>query len=589
MVDILSLLSAVQTGVGSYLMVFPIPGSKIPTLVLFTSSLMCLCSLGVEMTCAVGSAYWRTRVLYVTTILLWVWHVVVERVLNGMGSSLTFVGAGLAIISLIVSILTIAVICILPVPSLRSPTGKHKRLGTLSFNIYRKSDNAIKRNGAQIPVGGDNDMSTIPVQCWFPIVDRKTSAASGSAFVPMVQRFARLWTSGDPSHEETEAILLLETMADSAGLPQWALHHLMLSLTHSEHQFDLSQIKAPTPLPVAVYSHGMHGWRQVHTCLCEELASQGFLVFSVDHSPCSTLARPHLQLHTSTVFDFKLPPNIPDSLTPEGKQFYCDGIDRRVRDLTALLEFISSPPAAARVQQDNGTHVLDFSPVADLSRVHACGHSFGGATVACWAARDARVSSTVVLDGWYYPISDSDMNHRTKAHTMLLSSQDWPISKVRMPEKVRMLNGCYGGKALNLVVRNSNHQNFCDFSYFASWFALRYKPDCLGVVSVSKSMDAICLLTVGFFNHIDATCGGRDPNNENDSYAKYLRTVAAAQANGNGDHHDDKNGSAVLSDVLTQFLGRALIHDANASARVNEVGSFVKSTIVEASTVFGSK
>jgi dienelactone hydrolase len=371
------------------------------------------------------SAYWRTRLQKTIQIIVWLWVVVLQRSLTAVSlriglvsNILSFIEKFLAILLLVVSVVTIIVVLLLPIPTLRKPTGEHLRIGTLSFNMtVSKSHPRYSVASANSCRDSDGNV-LIPAQCWFPMKISRPSVHDS-----IVKRLAMLWTSGNISSQVMEAELLLGVLASGSGLPTWVMHHVLLATSWSEPQVNLSNTLSSSRLPVVVYSHGMHGWRQVHTSLCEEIASHGYIVFSLDHSPCSSMARPHQLLMASASFDFALPKDIPDSLLPEGKAFYERGIDRRVNDIQILLDWLEGG--------DSSVCLLPFREAIDITQLHVCGHSYGGATVATLAVRDKRVCSVVSLDGWFYPIATADLQRTSDAHMLMLSSHNWTPSKVR--------------------------------------------------------------------------------------------------------------------------------------------------------------
>ena len=343
--------------------------------VLVTTAAILFCSVNkAESFSQLSSVYWRTRVMTSTLYVLWVWQVVMCRFRNSV-SMFDMVHSVVAVVNLFSCLLSIALLLLLPVPSIRKPGGKYQRIGTLSFSIPRiqSSDSKDFPSSGSIP--------KLPVQCWFPL------RCESSRLHLIARRYSKLWTSGDINEEEGEGVLLFSTLAANHGLYHWVFHHLVQATSNSMHQTNLCNIAAGTghdKLPVVLYSHGMHGWRQVHTTLVEELASRGFIVFAVDHSLCSTLARPFKDLNGSLSFDFHLPSYISDRSggCSASKQFYMSGINRRVEELSGLLSYLensctySVAEAEAQAAEVVPVH-HPFYQYVDMNAVHTCGHSYG--------------------------------------------------------------------------------------------------------------------------------------------------------------------------------------------------------------------
>ena len=193
-------------------------------------------------------------------------------------------------------------------------------------------------------------MKDIPVQCWFPMKEKGTASSSYSK--------AMLWTSGNPQEQERELFALLNALARNQKLPSFALKHLALTRVNSIFNLDLTDLSDSKKVyPVAIYSHGLYGWRQIHHTACEKLASEGIIVFALDHQPDSTLSRPYKKLKTTKKFDF----NVPAGSTPmEDHTFYAQGIERRQSQILALIQFLPS-----------------ISNRLDLSLISCFGHSYG--------------------------------------------------------------------------------------------------------------------------------------------------------------------------------------------------------------------
>ena len=92
--------------------------------------------------------------------------------------------------------------------------------------------------------------------------------------------------------------------------------------------------------------------------------------------------------------------------------------------------------------------------------------------------------------------------------------------------KTKVVNECFRGNGLNLVLRNSNHQNFCDFCYFASRWVLSFRPSCLGTVDITVANDIICNLTVSVIQNVikvqSLESGNKDNSYSISSYQTYL-------------------------------------------------------------------
>lgn len=348
--------------------------------------------------------HWRTFFLYAMLII----STVIVSISLSISTEISVVIPSLLLIS---SILTAIALFAYPIPSLRPPPGQYKGIGTLSFTMA--IDNP--KNGFESPF---NSVRT--VQCWFPI-------KNSIIFLP----YSILWTSGNPHTEFDESRILLDAVAANSGLPPFLLRHLSLAKCHSRWQqtFD-NIIRLPSDpkmrrFPIAIYSHGMYGWRQIHHSLCEALASYGFVVFSIDHHPDSMACRSAKSKDSPDfyheTFNYELP-SMPG--LEEERLFYQGGLDRRLNDLTTLINFIES-----------GEIYKTFPELPrdslDAGNIYAWGHSYGGCTVSALSCKDSRVRAVASLDGWLFPLPD-DLRRvgSLRAPLLNLSADGWKYGKV---------------------------------------------------------------------------------------------------------------------------------------------------------------
>jgi hypothetical protein len=354
----------------------------------------------------------------------------------------------LPIILLILSPISLLFLVLFPVPSSAQLRGNYKNIGTLSFRISMQKAPELQMYKQ------DNDF--VSVQCWFPIVSPTSCWCNyfSSLFSPK----SMLWTSGDPALQHVELVSLLNELTSIRGIPSFLMRHLLLSSTNSKFQSNFDNIVSTdgeNRLKLALYSHGMYGWRQLHHSCCEQLASEGFVVFACDHAPDCLITRPYnaytnsdSQSNSYISFDFHLPPEaVADASKVKERDFYFSGINRRVRDILILLEAIDSPTQNEKSLSANGdrhAHSLinasglhfSFDKLKEntvMSKWYAWGHSMGAATVNTWAVRDSRVCVVIALDGWMYAVPDQDRTRGVQSAVMLnLSSALWQYGEVSM-------------------------------------------------------------------------------------------------------------------------------------------------------------
>lgn len=328
--------------------------------------------------------YWRILILiilnYILTCLLLIYDI---KLLKKMNILYIF-----GVLNIIFIILTYFIIILFPIPLKIKLNGKYKRIGTCSFNI--PINNSLR---SQLYKNQEN--YNLTVQCWFPIITHeKLSVIEKIKNIFHLRHYATLWTSGDPKYEIGEGVELLRCIADSASLPSFLFNHLLLATTNAEFfdsttlqlksSLSLSSSKlSPIPeFPIVIYSHGMWSWRQISSSTFEMLASNGYIVFSVDHLPSAMMTRPYPGLNNFIPFDYFLPSEIPAG-TIEERTYYQGGIDRRCREIIHLIDYLCKEEVANKFN-------------LNTKQIHLFGHSFGGGTVAGVVCRDSRITSCVL-------------------------------------------------------------------------------------------------------------------------------------------------------------------------------------------------
>jgi predicted dienelactone hydrolase len=135
--------------------------------------------------------------------------------------------------------------------------------------------------------------------------------------------------------------------------------------------------------PVVIFSPGYGAPRAFYTGLAADLASRGYVVLALDHPFESAVVE---------LADGRLA--LPALDLPGGEAALQRSMaaqqDVRAADIRFALDWLGADaPLALRA-------------AADLSRVAAAGHSFGGAAAALAALRDDRIGAAVNVDGTLY-------------------------------------------------------------------------------------------------------------------------------------------------------------------------------------------
>ena len=160
-------------------------------------------------------------------------------------------------------------------------------------------------------------------------------------------------------------------------LPSWIFHLGLSFLNYIELpvQFESpiiskEHLALARKFPVILVSHGMACNRNLYTTFAREWASNGYIVFSVDHDE-----------------DINLPSGYS---AKELKAYRFTQVKKRKEAILRVLDYISNA--------DNIQDFFDNSGIElDLTRVSVVGQSFGGAAAAYTAMADKRINGACIL------------------------------------------------------------------------------------------------------------------------------------------------------------------------------------------------
>lgn len=310
----------------------------------------------------------------------------------------------IASVALLVIVLgtSVSLDIIFPVFSLPEPTGTYD-IGTVTFELTDPS-----REEVFTPYSGDH--RRILIQAWYP-ADPVTDLDP----VPYVEN-PQLFGMG---------------IERSFGFPSFMVSHLPLIRTYSYRGVPLST--SSTDYPVLLYSHGYGGLIMQNTILIEEMASHGYIVFSINHP------------YESAVSIFPDGSVIFESSPPAGHHIN-ESLDIWTEDSLFLLNQLQI------VSNDDIPEI--FWSGLDFDRVGVMGHSFGGTTAEELCLIDTRIKTGVSFDSPH--IGQSLVQNMTKPF-MLLFGPDYGNPELNDTVYLRAEDTCYG-----LYVAGTRHYNFAD-------------------------------------------------------------------------------------------------------------------------------
>jgi platelet-activating factor acetylhydrolase len=176
-------------------------------------------------------------------------------------------------------------------------------------------------------------------------------------------------------------------------------------------------------LPVVIFSHGLGGNRSAYTITCSELASQGYVVFAIEHAD-GTASACKLACGRGWRFYKGL----------GGEKGQVEKTRFRVIEMKTALRVLRSLdkgqplPGQLKVSGRLNGSTSFLTGALDTRCVAAVGHSYGGATTAALCSEDPFFRCAVCLDPWWpalYPDTAALSRWKTKTPLLIMGSHDW--------------------------------------------------------------------------------------------------------------------------------------------------------------------
>jgi predicted dienelactone hydrolase len=339
----------------------------------------------------------------------------------------------------------------LPIFKFPAPTGPHQ-IGVRDFHF-------IDESRAEDFSTDPNVRRELMVRVWYP--SQPESGAQTQPFWPDANR------TGPP-------------ILDRYGFPSFVLNHLSLVKTHSYLNAPL--LDQSKTYPVLVFSHG-YGQSDFSMNLTqmEELASHGYIVFSINHTYESW----------ATVF--------PDGrVIPESEVAFntLHGSSGKMLDLNArLFTWVADTQFVLdRLERINNDVSDPFAGRLDLERLGVFGMSFGGATATEICLIDSRCKVGANMDGGQFGYVDFSANHLQVPFMFFYSERNNGMNDY-IYEGVE-------NRAYRIVVAGSSHANYTDaplwspFSKYASEM-VRYP---IGTIDQHRMTSITNSYLLAFFN-----------------------------------------------------------------------------------------
>lgn len=272
----------------------------------------------------------------------------------------------------------------------------------------------------------------------------------------------------------------------------YLVHHLTLVNTNSYS--DVPVAPGKHKFPVIVFSHGYQGIAEQNTSQMEEMASNGYVVFSITHT---------YEAAGSTFPDGITIPSNPMQVEPYYKDFPKTTINENGEIILVYSDYTSAIQRKGPVFESLNTWCTDtifvtdqieklnsgeipskFKERLDVANIGVFGHSFGGASAGKVCAMDKRFKAGINMDGAPFLVFDK-------------ITQPFMLLTEKLSKKA-LLAGYYPNqKLLTVSVDKTSHYDFTDFTILLP--ILRY-TGLLGNISSNKQEKIMNDYILAFFN-----------------------------------------------------------------------------------------
>ncbi len=390
---------------------------------------------------------WQMLPVYIPILLLFVFGVIrlveIYRVQTGAipeperSPPRVRRGAVIIVVTVILISSTLFLNSLFPAFHLPIPSGEYT-IGAVTFEL---TDDTRNETFTTDP----DDHRRILIKAWYPSDD-----IDGYRMAPYVDAPGQFLTGVERSF----------------GFPALVVSHIPLTKTHSYLNAPLSQ--AETSFPILIFSHGYGGIIMQDTVLMEELASNGYIVFSISHS------------YEAAVTSF-----------PDGSVIY-----------EATSEMYADIGNSLMIWANDTTFLVDQLEIAnnpnipsllwdgmDLTTIGVFGHSFGGTTAEHVILEDARFDAGISFDS---PHGGSSLTKNMTKPFMLMFGPDYGNPELNDTIFNRAEGLCYG-----LFVNGTRHYNFADVTI---WSPVLRSFGLLGSINGYRMLEILKTYVLEFFN-----------------------------------------------------------------------------------------
>ncbi|HUU05839.1 MAG TPA: hypothetical protein VMZ49_08190 [Patescibacteria group bacterium] len=361
---------------------------------------------------------------------------------------------------------------LIPVFNLPDPSGPYP-VGTL-FDCFQNT------NQPDIPNTDPNSFRGISLQAWYPAEINVSTA-------PM-----RYWQRAG---EQSRVISKFW-----GGLPSFLFSHFSLVKTHSIPNAPLSQVEPV--FPVLVFNHGSLGLPSLHSALMEDLASQGYIVFSIGHADyIPFFILPGGRIKAFDPHSEEIESKMRENTDPQVREMFSRlALSREPGEQTSLYRrFLAKNPrnqeslrrwageiafVIGQLEKLNVEGSI-FSKRMNLDQLGVFGVSFGGAAAVQACINDERVKAAINID---CPQFGDLLDHELRQPVMFMDSEQYR-------DKNDLFLKINKNPVYDVLVHGTTHQNFSDICFWGAFF----KMQMLGKINAARCQRIQNVYVLAFF------------------------------------------------------------------------------------------
>jgi len=282
-------------------------------------------------------------------------------------------------------------------------------------------------NREEIFTEATNDSRKIVVQVWYP------SSEEGDSIYPYLDY---------PD-------IRIPYIAKRLGVKERLIEHINKVEANAYYKSKPIQQE----FPVIIFSHGLGGNRTQNTANIESLASNGYVVFAIEHTYDANITI----FNDSTYIEF-------DSYLSEDvsiEEFYkirIPQIKTRADDISFMIDQIAQ-------FKEQGFYIGE---ICDIDNIGIFGHSFGGGTTIVSSFLDSRIDACLNLDGWLEPITKNIINSGINIPFCYIGQEQKQWNGAPYNEELLLdFHANNKNDSYIIEIKKSHHFDFADIPYLS--------------------------------------------------------------------------------------------------------------------------